>query len=95
MEAVKLIYLFVSMISWGYTIIGYMGCAPLGLPMPDWWYTAAAAAAVTLVILIAVLANEIAGRAARNRRRNARRLGVIRYVDNTWMAVREDENEEE
>lgn len=101
LEYIKGIFCFTTFVSWAYTTTALIACQSADLPYPDWFYPAATVAVVTFLILVWVcvhdiLTNEMPRYSTRRiRRRNARCLGVIRFVDGSWMAVRENEEGEE
>lgn len=71
-----------GLISWGYTMIGWISFREAGIPLPEWWYPAAATAILTLIIALCVCVQSAkSGRG----KRDPRRLGVIRYDPDTEM----------
>lgn len=69
-----------GLISWGYTLIGAAANLGAGIPLPEWWYPAAATAILTLIITLCVCVQSAkSGR----EKRDPRRLGVIRYDPDT------------
>lgn len=100
-EYIKGAFCFITFVSWTYASTGLIACQAADLPYPDWWYPASAVAVVTFFILLGALVHEILvndvprHRSRRSRRRQTRCLGVIRYVGNAWVAVKENEEDEE
>lgn len=101
MEYIKGAFCFLTFISWAYTTTALIACQSADLPYPDWFYPACAVAVVTFFVLLGCLVYDILSydmpghKSKRARRRNARCLGMIRFVDGAWVTVREGEEDEE
>lgn len=96
--AIKGFYGASTLVSWAYTSIGLIAFQEAGIPLPEWWYTAAAVAVVTFLIMVGLLVHDILTGLPRHRSRRAKRrargyLGTISYVGGCWAAVKEEGEE--
>ncbi len=73
---------FTGMVSWGYTLIGWMSFRAAGIPLPAWWYPACATALLTAVVTIWVCVERCRS-TKRMPKGDPRRLGVIRFDSET------------
>lgn len=99
-EIFKYVIYLSALLSWAYVTIMQMVYADMGIPYPPVFWATAVVAIVTFFCLVGmcihdILTNDVPRyRSRRSRRRDARCLGVIRYVGNEWVAVKDHEDDQ-